>query len=255
MTDQARKAEEFRALHIPGKPLVVFNIWDAGGAKAVATAGARAIATGSWSVACANGFADGERMSLTLAIDNLRRIVSATDLPVTIDLESGYGDTSKIVGETIGLAIGAGAVGCNLEDSFPANGSLRDTIDQVDRIRRARQTAAAAGIRFFINARTDVFFQRPPEQHDDAMLAEVIKRARAYTEAGADGLFAPGLADIALIARLAETSPLPLNIMVGDATPPLRALAQHGVARVSHGPRPYLVAMKALEEAARAASA
>lgn len=255
MTDQMRKTEQFRALHIPGRPIVVFNIWDAGGAKAVAASGAKAIATGSWSVANANGFTDGERIPLTLAIDNLRRIVGATELPVTIDLESGYGDTSEMVGETIGLAIGAGAVGCNLEDSFPANGTLREIVDQGDRIRRSRQAADAAKSRFFINARTDVFFQRPPEQHDAAMVDEAIERARAYAEAGADGLFAPGLADITLIARLAEASPLPLNIMVGDATPPLRVLAEHGVARVSHGTRPYLMVMKALEEAARAVGA
>jgi 2-methylisocitrate lyase-like PEP mutase family enzyme len=174
---------------------------------------------------------------------------------VTIDLESGYGDAPEVVGETIALAIDAGAVGCNLEDSFPANGKLRETVAQFDRIRRARQTADAANIRFFINARTDIFFQRPPEQQDNAMVATAIDRAHAYAEAGADGLFAPGLADIALIARLAEMSPLPLNIMVGDATPPLPVLAEHGVARVSYGPGPYLMAMKALEEAARAASA
>ena len=220
MSPQARKAEQFRALHIPGKPLVLFNIWDAGGAKVVAKAGAKAIATGSWSVAHANGFADGEHTPLALALDNLRRIVDATDLPVTIDLESGYGDTADAVGETSRLAIDAGAVGCNLEDSFPANGKLRETIDQCDRIRRVRRIADATGVRFFVNARTDVFFQRPPERHDDAMVVEAIKRARAYAEAGADGLFAPGLADVGLIARLAESSPLPLNIMVGDATPP-----------------------------------
>jgi 2-methylisocitrate lyase-like PEP mutase family enzyme len=255
MADQTRKAEQFRALHIPGKPLVLFNIWDVGSAKAVATGGAQAIATGSWSVANANGFADGERIPLSFAIDNLRRIVGATELPVTIDLESGYGDTSEVIAEPIGLAIDAGAVGCNLEDSFPANGKLRATVDQAARIRRARQTADAANIRFFINARTDVFFQRAAEHHDDAMVTEAHERARAYAEAGADGLFAPGLADINLIARLAKASPLPLNIMVGDTTPSLRGLAECGVARVSHGPRPYLLAMKALEEAARAASA
>lgn len=254
MIDQARKAAQFRALHVPGKPLVLFNIWDAGGAKVVASTGAQAIATGSWSVANANGFGDGERMPLALAIDNLRRIAGATDLPVTIDLESGYGDTVEAVGATIGQAIAAGAIGCNLEDSFPADGRLRETADQIERIRRARQTADAAGLRFFINARTDVFFQRSPEQHDEAMVVDAIERTRAYADAGADGLFAPGLADITLIAHLANASPLPLNIMVGDATPPLRALAQHGVARVSHGPRPYLMAMKALEEAARAAA-
>jgi methylisocitrate lyase len=253
--DQTRKAAQFRALHIPGEPLVLFNIWDAGGAKAVAAAGAKAIATGSWSVANANGFVDGERMPLALALDNLHRIVRATDLPVTVDLESGYGDESEVVAKTIGLAIDAGAVGCNLEDSFPANGKLRETADQADRIRRARQMADAANIRFFINARTDIFFQRPSEEHDEAMVVEVIERAHAYAEAGADGLFVPGLADITLIARLVEASPLPLNIMVGDATPPVRTLAEHGVARVSHGPGPYLVAMKALEEAARTASA
>jgi 2-methylisocitrate lyase-like PEP mutase family enzyme len=252
--DQTRKAEQFRALHIPGKPVVLFNVWDAGGAKAVAASGAKAIATSSWSVANANGFADGERIPLPLAIDNLRRIVGATGLPVTIDLESGYADAPEAVSETIGLAIDAGAVGCNLEDSFPANGKLRETVDQADRIRRARQTADAADIRFFINARTDVFFQRPPAEHDDAMVAKAIERARTYAEAGADGIFAPGLVDITLIARLAEASSLPLNIMVGDGTAPLRVLAEHGVARVSYGPGPYLMAMKELEERARAAS-
>ena len=255
MADQKANAEQFRALHIRGKPLVLFNIWDAGSAKAVARAGAKAIATGSWAVANANGFADGEHIPVALAIDNLHRIVGATDLPVTIDLESGYGDTVEAVGETIRLAIDAGAIACNLEDSFPAKGKLRGTVDQSDRIRRVRQTADATGIRFFINARTDIFFQRPPEQHDDALVVEAIERARAYAKAGADGLFAPGLAEITLIARLAEGSPLPLNIMVGDTTPPVRALAAHGVARVSHGPRPYLLAMKALEHAAREASA
>src|SRR5712692_9769005 len=105
MSDQTRKAEQFRGLHIPGKPLVLFNIWDAGSAKAVATAGAKAIATSSWSIANANGYADGERIPLALAIDNLRRIVAATDLPVTIDLESGYGDAVEVVGETIARGI------------------------------------------------------------------------------------------------------------------------------------------------------
>ena len=255
MADQTSKAEQFRALHIPGKPLVLFNIWDAGGAKAVAKAGAKAIATGSWAVANANGFSDGERIPLALAIENLRRIVGTTELPVTIDLESGYGETAEAVGETVSLAIGAGAVGCNLEDSFPANGKLRKMVEQGVRIQRVRRMADAMSLRFFINARTDVFFQRPPEEHDDAMVVEAIERARAYAAAGADGLFAPGLADITLIARLAEGSPLPLNIMVGDSTPPLRALAAQGVARVSHGPRPYVVAMQALERAAREASA
>jgi 2-methylisocitrate lyase-like PEP mutase family enzyme len=253
MTDQRHKAEQFRTLHVPGKPLILFNVWDAGSAKAVASAGAKAIATGSWSVAHANGLEDGELIPLPLVLDSLRRIVSATDLAVTIDLESGYGETPQKVSETIALAIDAGAVGCNLEDSFPANGKLRATVEQCSRIYHARQVAEREKIPFFINARTDVFFQRPSEQHNNAMVSEAIERARAYADSGAGGIFAPGLADISLIARFAEASPLPLNIMMSDSTPPVHALALRGVARVSHGPRPYLIAMKALEEAARVA--
>jgi methylisocitrate lyase len=254
-TKQIAKAEQFRALHVPGKPLILFNIWDVGSAKAVAAGGAKAIATSSWSVANANGFTDGENVPFAFAIENLRRIVGATDLPVTFDLESGYGDPPEAVGAAIALAIDAGAVGCNVEDSFPANGKLRETLAQVERIRCARKRADAANVPFFINARTDLFFQRASEQHDDSMVIEAIKRGRAYSDAGADGLFAPGLADRTLIARLAEASPLPLNIMVGAVTSSVCALAEHGVARVSYGPHPCLMAMKALEEAARAASA
>ena len=253
MNGQGQKARQFHALHVAGAPLVLFNVWDAGSAKAVAATGTQAIATSSWSVANANGFADGERMPLALAIDILRRIVGATDLPVTIDLESGYGDLPESVGETIALAIDGGAVGCNLEDSYPADGKLRPTADQVDRIRRARQRADAVNVPFFINARTDIFFQSPPADHDQAMVAEAVERAGAYAKAGANGTFAPGLVDIALIARLAHASPLPLNIMVTGATPPLSVLAAHGVARVSHGPGPYLNVMKMLEAAAREA--
>lgn len=239
IADQACKADRFRALHVRGTPLVLFNIWDAGSVAAVVASGAKAIGTSSWSVAAVHGFADGERMPLPLALANLRRIVCATDLPVTVDLESGYGDTATAVGETIRLAIEAGAVGCNIEDSCPADGRLREMADQSDRIRAARLAAETKGIRFFINARTD------------APVADVIERARAYAHAGADGLFVPGLSDIRSIAQVVERSALPLNIMVVDGSPPVRVLAEHGVARVSYGPAPYLIAMRALEEAAR----
>jgi 2-methylisocitrate lyase-like PEP mutase family enzyme len=253
MNGQIQKADQFRALHIPGKPLVLFNVWDAGSARAVAGAGAKAIATGSWSVAHANGFEDGEQTPLDLAIDNLRRIVSVTHLPVSIDLEGGYGATADKVGNTVRLAIEGGAVGCNLEDSVLGSAELRTLVDQADRIQGARRTAEDAKISFFINARTDVFFRQSADLHDNAMLSEAVERAHAYAEAGADGLFVPGLADLALIARLVEASPLPINIMLGNFTSPLSAFAEQGVARISHGPRPYLLAMKALEGAAREA--
>jgi 2-methylisocitrate lyase-like PEP mutase family enzyme len=255
MSDQARKARQFRELHVPGTPLVLFNVWDAGSAKTVSTGGAKAIATSSWSVAHANGFADGEQLPFPVAIENLGRIVDVTNLPVTVDLESGYGETPEAVTGSIALAIDVGAVGCNLEDSVPADGRMRTAADQTLRIRSARRAAEAAGLPFFINARTDVFFQRPAAQHDDSMVSEALERAKQYCDAGADGLFAPGLVDIRLMARLAAASPLPLNVMLQEgSTPPVKALADHGVARISHGPGPYLLAMKALEAAARAAA-
>ncbi len=255
MPTQKSKARSFRSLHVPGAPLVLFNAWDPGSAKAVAAAGTKAIATGSWSVAKANGFDDGEDLPLDLAIANLTRIAKATNLPVTIDLESGYGATPAAVAKTIRRSIEAGAVGCNIEDSHPGTGKLRAAADQARRIAQARKAADTTGIAYFINGRTDVFFQKPPQKHDAAMVAEALERARAYADAGADGLFVPGLIDAKLMARIAEASPLPVNIMVGGGTPPLRVLAKAGIARVSHGPRPYLLAMKALEDAARQAQA
>jgi 2-methylisocitrate lyase-like PEP mutase family enzyme len=247
------RAETFRSLHVPGRPLVLFNIWDAGTAKAVASSGARALATGSWSVAAANGFADGEQVPLDFAIDNLARIVRATDLPVTIDLESGYGETASEVGQSVARAIQAGASGCNLEDSFPRDGSLRDVRDQAARIAHARKAARDSGVPMFINARTDVFFQKPAEAHDAAMVRATLDRAEIYADTGADGLFVPGVVDETLIGHLVEGSRLPVNIMVEANTPPLPRLAQLGVARVSHGPRPYVAMMKQLTEAARVA--
>jgi 2-methylisocitrate lyase-like PEP mutase family enzyme len=171
---------------------------------------------------------------------------------VTVDLESGYGNTSKKVGETIRLALKAGAIGCNLEDSFPENGSLRKTAQQVDRIRQARQKADAGNVPFFINARTDVFIQVSQKEHNRSLVERALERAHAYAKAGADGIFVPGLADLALIADLTKRSPLPVNIMVSqDAS--LSALAKRSVARVSYGADPYIVMMNGLQEAARKA--
>ena len=253
MSVQVAKANSFRTLHVPGSPLVLFNIWDAGSAKVVATTGARALATGSWSVAAANGFGDGERMPLQICIANLERVVGATDLPVTIDLESGYGEDARAVGGTVAQALQAGAVGCNIEDSFPENGSLREISDQAARIKAARIAADDTGIPAFLNARTDVFLRTPPDQHDETSMIAALERGRAYADAGADGLFVPGLISERLIGLLVERSPLPVNVMKSEAAPPKARLAELGVARVSFGPGPYILAMKALESAARAA--
>jgi methylisocitrate lyase len=255
MSTQQEKARRFQALHVPGNPLVLFNAWDAGSARAVADAGALAIATGSWSVAAANGFDDGERFPFALALDNLRRIAAAVALPVTIDLESGYGDLPADVGAAVAAALAAGAVGCNLEDSFPADGALRDVGDQVGRLVAARKAADAAGVALYINARTDVFFQKPAAAHDMAMVDAALERARAYADAGASGLFVPGMVAENLIARIAEASPLPVNIMAMPGVPGRKRLAELGVARISHGPGPYRGAMQWLTDAAKAAMA
>lgn len=252
---QLQKAEQFHALHAAGDPLVLFNAWDAGSAKAVASAGAAAIATGSWSVAAAFGYPDGEKMPFALALENLKRIVAQVDLPVTVDLESGYGAAPADVAAAVDSAIRAGAIGCNLEDSFPENGFLRPAQEQVERIAAARTAATALSLPFFINARTDIFLRAPGATHDETMVNDAITRCAAYAQAGASGFFAPGLADKELIALLVAKSALPVNIMVMDHTPPLQEMARLGVARVSHGPRPYLQMMKALQDNARAAMA
>ena len=250
MKTQEQRAQHFRRLHVVGEPLVLFNIWDPGSAKAVAKSGAKALATSSWAVSEALGYSDGEHTPLNLAIDNLLRITNATNLPVTVDLESGYGDSPAAVGETIALAIQAGSIGCNLEDSFPENGSLREVGQQVERLRQARKTADRTEVSFFINARTDVFLSQ--KRPGATLLASVLDRARVYAEAGADGLFVPGLNDLDLIAELTTASPLPVNIMVSQGAD-IGALAKQGVARVSYGADPYAQVMSALQEAASSA--
>lgn len=250
---QARKAQTFRDLHVPGRPLVLHNIWDAGSAVAVAGAGAAALATGSWSVAAAHGYPDGEQLPLDLVLANSARISAAVPtLPLSLDLESGYGATAAAVGETVARAIAAGVVGCNLEDSIVEGGALRPVQAQAARFAAARQAAQAAGIPVFINARCDVFFQSDGAAHDRARVEMALERARAYAAAGADGLFVPGLTDLALIAAIVSASPLPVNIMAGARSPALAELAAVGVARVSHGPGPYRAAMALLQERVRA---
>ncbi|MDP8913051.1 MAG: isocitrate lyase/phosphoenolpyruvate mutase family protein [Pseudomonadota bacterium] len=247
---QQDKAELFNALHLAGKPLILFNVWDAGSAKVVAQAGARAIATGSWSVAAAHGYQDGEKLPLDLALANLARIVAAVDLPVSVDLERGYGDDAAAVGRTVAQAIAAGAIGCNLEDSKDEH-RFYDTREQSERLRAARGAAEAAGLRFFINARVDIFLRSPASAHGRDLLEQALERAAAYAEAGASGIFVPGLADSALIAAFCEACPKPVNIMAAPGVPPTDQLSALGVARISHAGGPYRRTMKFLEDAAR----
>lgn len=253
MTTQKERADIFHELHVKGRPVILFNIWDAGSAKAVTEAGAKAIATGSWSVATANGFADGQKLPFDFALANLERIVNSVDLPVSIDLEGGYATENPELKENIKRVIEAGAVGINFEDQIVGGEGLYTVEEQCARIAAVREAAEQLSIPLFINARTDVFLKTYPVGHNEAQLDEAIARAAAYAEAGASGLFAPGLRDNDFIKQLCETSPLPVNIMVLPDTPAADVLAGLGVSRISYGPGPYRQMMEALKEAGKQA--
>ena len=234
MTD---KIAEFRALHVPGDPLILVNIWDAGSAKAVAAAGAKAIATGSYGVAGAQGRSDGEDFPLEDALENLRRIVSVTDLPVTIDMESGYGGDAAAVGGSVGQARAAGAVGINMEDRLP------DVLELLPLAEAQARYRAAADTGIFVNARCDMFRGADAAKDGEALVAATLERARAYADAGAGSLFVPFLLDPKCIGAICDASPLPVNILRGKGGPTHRELASLGVARISHGHQPWAGAM------------
>ncbi|MDE2436175.1 MAG: isocitrate lyase/phosphoenolpyruvate mutase family protein [Sphingomonadales bacterium] len=238
------KVEEFRALHVPGDPLVLFNIWDAGSAKAVAEAGAKAIATGSYGVAEAQGFKDGEGFPLDRALDVLQGVLRVTDLPVTFDMESGYGATPQQVGQSVARAFASGAVGINMEDRMPGDAALVPAADQADRI------AAAAACGIFVNARCDIFRGQPTESHA-SLVRPALERAQAYADAGASGLFVPFTTDLAALGAICAGSPLPVNIIWNPAFRDRAQLAELGAARISHGHRPWAAAMDWLGAAAR----
>jgi 2-methylisocitrate lyase-like PEP mutase family enzyme len=240
------KFETFAALHVPGSPVILYNVWDPGSAKVVAEAGARAIATGSASVAQAHGYEDAESLPLALALANAGRVAAAVDLPVTIDFEGAYAVAQGDVAANMAKLAATGAIGCNFEDQIVGGEGLHPIPVQAARIAAAR---AAIGAGFFINARTDIFLKS--RDHDAAKVDAALERAAAYAEAGASGFFAPGLADLKLLEKLCAASPLPVNFMAWPGTPPAAEIAATGIARISHGPFPWKLAMQALAEAAR----
>ena len=244
--------QRFAALHVPGDPFSLFNVWDAGSAQAVAKAGAKAIATGSASVAMANGFGDGQQVPIDFALSNARRIVEAVDLPVTVDFEGAYSTDPEEGARNIVRLADTGSVGCNFEDQIVGGEGLHPIAVQAERIVAARR---AVGADFFINVRTDLFLKAPQETHDEAMLDEAVERVRAYAEAGASGYFVPMLGDLGMLRRLCAESPIPVNFMTYPGCPSNAEVAATGVARISHGPFPYMALMGQLEQAAREALA
>ncbi|GGO25837.1 isocitrate lyase/PEP mutase family protein [Micromonospora parathelypteridis] len=250
MSEQHTRAELFRSLHTPGSPLVLVNAWDAASARIVADAGSRAVATTSAGVAWSLGVSDGDVLGRDAAVDLVGRVAASVSLPVTADIESGYGATTAEVGATIRAVIDAGAVGVNIEDARrDAGPSLRDVADQCGRIGAVRTAADEAGLPLYVNARIDTFLS------GSGGVDETVARAVAYLAAGADGIFVPGVVDPATIRALVRAVPAPLNVLAGPGAPAVEELARLGVARVSLGSSvaeaAYAVARRAAEEALR----
>lgn len=252
MTSQTNKARLFRSLHIPHDPVILYNIWDAGSAVAVARAGAKAVATGSWSVAAAQGYADGEALPLDDALAIVARIATCVDLPVTVDFEGGYATDPETLGRNVGRLLALGIAGMNFEDQVVNGPGLYSIEDQVARLRAVRQAVDASGIPVFINARTDVFLKAAAGVDHAGLLDEVLARETAYAEAGADGFFVPGLTDKTLIGGICGKATLPINVMMTSDLAGFRDISTLGVSRISFGPAPYLILTSDLEREASA---
>ncbi|WIX82506.1 isocitrate lyase/phosphoenolpyruvate mutase family protein [Amycolatopsis carbonis] len=244
------KAKAFRELH--AQPMVVLpNAWDAGSAAVIQHAGAPAIATTSGGVSWALGRGDGQRLTRTEMTAAVRQIVRTVSVPVTADIEGGYGPDPADVAATVEEVIGAGAVGVNLEDSRAGTLSLFAPEVQAARLAAGRAAAASAGLpELWINARTDVYLfgvGEPEGRFDD-----VLARAQAYAEAGVDSIFVPGLVDLAVLRELTAASPLPVAAMAGPGAPSVADLASAGVRRVTVGTAvaqgAYAVALRATQE-------
>ena len=251
---QSDKARAFAAMHKPGAPVVLFNVWDAGGAVVLEKAGAPAIATGSHGVAEAMGFSDGEDIPLDDVLYVVRRVTSSVAVPVTVDFEGAYALDPASVTTNVTRLIEAGAIGLNFEDQVIGTKTLHPVEAQAARIAAIRAAGTATGVPLFINARTDVFLKAKPDQHAD-LVPEALARAAAYAAAGASGFFVPGLVDPDLMAAVVKGTPLPVNAIASPTQQPAAVLASLGVARISHGPFPWNAAMAAFAEGWRKATA
>ena len=245
MTSLQAKAQTLLDLHTAPEILVLPNVWDVVSAQVVAaTEGVRALATASHSIASTFGYPDGENIPLDLHLDMVRRIAAAVDLPVTMDLEAGYGDA----GETARRAIEAGVVGGNLEDQMKP---LDEAVAAVEAVMRAGRDA---GIEFVLNARTDTFAKAAKDADRGEVVAEAVRRGKAFLEAGAPVVFVPGALVRDEIAALVDgLGPNRLTVIaVPGLSLPARELQALGVARVSTGPFTQRVALTALQDAAAA---
>ncbi len=249
ISEQKLKAEGFRAMHGGSKVLLLPNVWDVASARIIEETGFGAVATTSAGVAFSLGYPDGQKIPREEMLAALARIARAVKVPVTADVESGYGHSAKDAERTALGVIDAGAVGMNLEDAPGESGnSLADLPAQLEKIHAVRQAAASRGIPLVLNARTDVFLLQvgePGGRYD-----ETVRRLSAYRDAGADCLFAPGLRDTATISRLVADLGFPVNILAGPGSPSVRELQALGVARVSLGSGPMRATLGCLRRVA-----
>jgi 2-methylisocitrate lyase-like PEP mutase family enzyme len=240
------KADALRRLHTAGPMLVLPNAWDAASARIFGQAGFPALATTSAGIAYAQGYADGERISRAEMLAVVSRIAARVVVPVTADMEAGYGRTPDAVTETVRGVIAAGAVGMNLEDSREEDGgTLLPFSLAVERVGAARAAAVAAGVRIVLNARTDAF------SPNGGGLAEAVRRGNAYREAGADSVFVPFVADRDTIERLVREIAAPLNILGSPNAPSLKELEALGVRRVTFGSAPMRATLGLVRRMAR----
>jgi 2-methylisocitrate lyase-like PEP mutase family enzyme len=231
---QARKAETLRKLHGGPRVLVLPNAWDVASARVLEDLGYPAIATTSAGIAFALGYPDGQRISRDEMLETVARIARAVRVPVTADMESGYGTTPADMAETAKAIVAAGAVGLNFEDvTGDTESSQVETSLQVEKIRTIREVSASQGVPLVINARTDVYLM--PIGPEATRFERTVNRLRAYRAAGADCVFAPGVSDRGLIDRLVKAVDTPLNILVTPACPSIPELEALGVRRASIG--------------------
>ena len=235
--EQKAAAEAFRTMHRGQRILLLPNAWDVASARIFEEAGFGAVATTSAGIAFAQGYPDGQRISRDEMLHAISRIAASLKVPVTADVEAGYGDRPDDAAQTALGVIESGAVGMNLEDaSGEANHPLVDLPLQLEKIAAVRQEARASGVPIVLNARTDVYLLQvgPVEKRYD----QALRRLAAFRDAGADCVFLPGLRDAGTIGRLVKDLGFPLNILAGPGSPPIPELQQLGVARVSLGSSP-----------------
>ena len=249
MTTQQEKAALFLKLHHEGEGLLLPNAWDCASARLFEEAGFPAIATTSSGIAFSNGYRDGQQISRDEMLRVVGRIVAAVKVPVTADVEAGYGSKPEDVAKTIKSVIEVGAVGVNLEDNTGRFQSLYSIEAQVERIAAAREAAKQGGVHVVINARTDTYlFQIGAEE---TRLEETLKRSRAYLQAGADSIFVPGVVDPSLVQVLVREIPAPLNILAGANAPSAPELFKLGVRRISIGGAAMQATMGLVRDIAR----